>query len=110
MSLRTMATGPGPQACWDRKNRTGCNELRENAIVSPKRATIDEKMESSCRSTHCPTRKRNLLVGTRPLRRENGIFLSEHALAVEKKLSSVGDRELKTCTHREFNSDYRAAS
>src|SRR6266571_6748436 len=61
MSLRTMATGPGPQACWDRKNRTGCNELRENAIVSPKRATIDEKMESSRRSTRSPSRRSYLL-------------------------------------------------
>src|SRR5439155_3335158 len=61
MSLRTMATGPGLQTCWDRKNRTGCNELRENAIVSPKRATIDEKMESSGRSTRSPSRRSYLL-------------------------------------------------
>src|SRR5216117_1894783 len=136
-------------ATTGRKNRAGCHELRENAIVSSEHAAIDEKMQSFRRSSHSPARKRNFLVGTRPLRRENGILSSEHAVsdektksscqgvhrptrkrnllagacllrqeteivspehgfAVEKKSSSAQpDRELKTCTHREFNSDYR---
>src|SRR5881396_3763247 len=91
-----------------RKNRAGCHELRENAIVSSEHAAIDEKMQSFRRSSHSPARKRNLLAGARLLRRETEIFSREHGFAVEKKSSSAQpDRELKTCTHREFNSDYR---
>src|SRR5205823_7591998 len=36
----------------------------------------------------CPTRKCNRLAEARDHRRENGAFSSEHAFAVEKKLSS----------------------
>src|SRR3989442_854807 len=118
-----------------RKNRAGCHELRENAIVSSEHAAIDEKCslfvgarvlrrengilssehavsdektKSSCQGVHRPTRKRNLLAGACLLRRETEIVSPEHGFAVEKKSSSAQpDRELKTCTHREFNSDYR---
>src|SRR5438093_1453123 len=81
---------------------------RENGIMSSERAFSGEKTESSRRSTRPSTRKRNHLVRAPIVRRENGSFSPEHALVVEKKLSSAQpDRELKTCTHREFNSDYR---
>src|SRR5206468_3088418 len=91
-----------------RKNRAGCHELRENAIVSSEHAASDEKTKSSCQGVHRPTRKRNLLAGACLLRRETEIVSPEHGFAVEKKSSSAQpDRELKTCTHREFNSDYR---
>src|SRR3989441_8735064 len=71
-----------------RKNRAGCHELRENAIVSSEHAAIDEKMQSFRRSSHSPARKRNFLVGTRPLRRESEIFSRECALSDEKLESS----------------------
>src|SRR5437870_50184 len=83
-----------------RKNRTGCNELRENAIVSSERATIDEKTESSRPSTCPPTRKRNHVVGGRVVRRENGIFSSECALSDEKMESS---RRRTHCPTRKRN-------
>ena len=35
---------------------------------------FDEKLQSSCRSAHSPTRKRDLLVGSRVLRGEDVIF------------------------------------
>src|SRR5437867_13391128 len=71
-----------------RKNRAGCHELRENAIVSSEHAAIDEKMQSFRRRSHSPARKRNFLVGTRPLRRESEIFSRECALSGEKLESS----------------------
>jgi len=47
-----------------------------------------EKMQSSRRSARPSTRKRNLLVGARIVRRENGILSSERALSDEKMQSS----------------------
>src|SRR6266516_1028118 len=71
-----------------RKNRAGCHELRENAIVSSEHAAIDEKMQSFRRSSHSPARKRNLLAGMRPLRRETGVVSPEHGSSDEKMESS----------------------
>src|SRR5438876_5386741 len=80
----------------------GRNHRRENVIFSSTHAFVDENMPSSRRKVRSPTRKRillvgaralsdektHLLVGARPLRRENAVFSSERAFSDEKTQSS----------------------
>ena len=71
-----------------RKARTGCNEIRENAIFWPEDAPSGDKTKSSHRRTGLPATKCNLLAGGRALRQQNAIFSSESMSSSDKMQSS----------------------
>src|SRR5881296_2666683 len=58
--------------------------LREAVIFLSEHAFSDEKTQPSRRSVRPPTRKCNLLVEARVLRRENAAFSSKHASSDKK--------------------------